>query len=98
MVYAPDPQLRSRLHAAMSGARLLIHIPRDAAATETLRLLQSLARGRAMIPARSAGKSVWVVLNAATGQRHRRHTHRQQASRAHDAPGRWERRHDGSLF
>lgn len=187
MVYAPDPQLRSRLSAAMSGERLLIHISRDAAATEPhqlrprlrrkslrlwpgpdapdearsfvtqtlldwmlprlvaqtgevaaeltagatrdstsgldlmlsrvddrvriavrdhqpqpcappvgepppspvtgsgLRLVQTLARGWGVIPARSAGKTVWIVLDTGTGQRHRSHTCRQQASAAHEA-------------
>jgi hypothetical protein len=187
MVYAPDPQLRSRLSAAMSGARLLIHISRDAAATEPhqllpqvrrqslrlwpgpaapkearsfvsetlldwklprlvaqvgevaaevtagattdtttglelmlsrvddrvriavrdhqpqpcapsagelprspltgsgLRLVQALARGWGVIPARNAGKTIWVVLDTATGQRLRRHTHHQQVSAAHES-------------
>jgi hypothetical protein len=98
MVYAPDPQLRSRLHDAKSGARLLIHISRGAAGTEPMRLLQTLARGWGVIPARSAGSTLWIVLDAATGQRHPRHAHRQQAGAAHDAPSRWERRNDGSLF
>jgi len=187
MVYAPDPLLRSRLSAAMSGERLLIHISRDAAGTEPhqllprlrrmslrlwpgpdapgearsfvtqtllgwkvprlvaqagevaaeltagattdsttgldlmlsrvddrvriavrdhqpqprtpsvgelppspltdsgLRLVQTLARGWGVIPARSAGKTVWIVLDTATGQRHRSHTRRQQANAAHEA-------------
>ena len=186
MVYAPDPQLRSRLSAAMSGERLLIHISRDAAGTEPhqllprlrrkslrlwpgpdapdearwfvtqallgwklprlvaragevaaevtagattdgttgldlmlsrvddrvrvavrdhqpqpcapsvgelpqcpvtgsgLRLVQTLTRGWGVIPARNAGKTVWAVLDTATGQRHRR-PHLQQASAAHEA-------------
>ncbi len=187
MVYAPDPLLRSRLSAAMSGERLLIHISRDAAGTEPhqllprlrrkslrlwpgpdapgearsfvtqtllgwklprpvaqagevaaeltagadtdsttgldlmlsgvddrvriavrdhqpqprtpsvgelppcpltdsgLRLVQTLARGWGVIPARSAGKTVWIVLDTATGRRHHGHTRRQQASAAHEA-------------
>jgi hypothetical protein len=44
MVYAPDPQVRSRLYAAMPGERLLIHISRDAAATEPHQLLPRLRR------------------------------------------------------
>jgi hypothetical protein len=44
MAYAPDPQVRSRLHTAMSGERLRIHISRDAAGTEPHQLLPPLQR------------------------------------------------------
>ena len=44
MVYAPDPQVRSRLYAANSGRRFGIHISRDAAATEPHQLLPRLRR------------------------------------------------------
>jgi hypothetical protein len=49
MVYAPDPKVRSRLHAAKSGARLLIHISRDAACTEPHKLLPRLRRQRLLL-------------------------------------------------
>jgi hypothetical protein len=46
MVYAPAPRLCSRLYAAMSGERLLIHISRDAAGSEPHELLPRLRRRR----------------------------------------------------
>jgi len=91
-VYAPDAQLRSRLSAAMSGehqpqpcAPSVGELPQCPLAGSGLRLVQTLARGWGVIPTRKAGKTVWVVLDTATGQRHRSHIHRQQASAAHEA-------------